>query len=183
MFTKTVERALEQAAKDLALEAGLLPDDESVTLKDEHDPLGYDDSLYAVVETRMVEAAWTLRRLPDREASFIYAKQVMWPDVKPDGIDNIPEPLTTLQARKRVRLTPKAIDRMQPTLDLLHLLPDQDDRRILFWGAWHQDGEVQSRIPWAKVRRSMRVGLSRWTLKRRYSDSIAWLSRVICMQR
>ena len=72
---------------------------------------------------------------------------------------------------------------MQPALDLLTLLPDILDRQILFWTAWHQDGEVQARVPWAKVRRSLGVSASRWTLKRRYEAGLQWLGALVALQR
>lgn len=135
------------------------------------------------VESRLVAATWTLRRLPDKERSFIKAKSVLWPEFRLNGQTDYVETLTSFQVRMQCRLTAKEIDQMQPDLDLLQLLPDMDDRKLVFWASWHQDGEVSQRIPWAKVRRSMGIDLSRWTLKRRYANSIEWLSQIIIMQK
>ncbi|WP_417464562.1 hypothetical protein [Kordiimonas sp.] len=147
------------------------------------------DMLIPVVEARMVSAAWTLRRLPDRERGFLRARQSYWPETMADGGTYAGAGLTSFQARFRARIRAEEIDAMQPTLDLLLLLPDREDREILFFGAWHQDGELGGRIPWAKVRRSLPAGkagntgnLSRWTLKRRYAGALSWLAALIALQ-
>ncbi|GHF18082.1 hypothetical protein GCM10017044_10740 [Kordiimonas sediminis] len=127
------------------------------------------------VEHRLVEATWTLRRLPDKEAGFLYSRRVLWPETVSGPEDYPNGSLSLLEARKHMRLSAAQIDRMEPSLDILRCLPDREDRRIVFWGAWHQDGEQQPRIPWAKVRRSLGSDLSRWTLKRRYQNGLDWL--------
>lgn len=134
------------------------------------------------VEARLVNATWTLRRLPDRERGMLSVRTMIWPDANASAGDYAPAPLTSLQARRRARIDPRDIDAMQPALDLLPLLPDVTDRQLLFWAAWHQDGERQVKLPWAKVRRSMGVSLSRWTLKRRYENGLKWLASIILAQ-
>lgn len=134
------------------------------------------------VESRLVTATWTLRRLPDRERGFMCMRTMMWPDAANNSGGYAPPAMTSLQARRNARIDPKDIDQMQPTLDLLALLPDLTDRQIVFWAAWHQDGERSAKIPWAKVRRSMGCDLSRWTLKRRFEAGLDWLARLICLQ-
>lgn len=138
------------------------------------------------LEARIISAAWTLRRLPDREAGFLRLRGALWPETAAGPGTYAAEGLTTVAARRRVRITGAEIDNMQPSLDLLRLLPDAQDRRLLFWAAWHQDGEKSMRIPWAKVRRSLwgnQAGsLSRWTLKRRYAESLDWLAALIMLQ-
>ncbi len=131
------------------------------------------------LEIDMVSATRTLRRLPDREAGFLKLRGALWPETASEPGSYAPDPLTSFQARRRVRITAVEIDRMQPTLDLLLLLPELDDRRLLFWAAWHQYGEVGNRIPWVKVRRSLATDLSRWTLKRKYQEALTWLARII----
>ena len=140
------------------------------------------DALIDLVEARLVNATWTLRRLPDRERGLLSMRTMIWADGHAAAGDYAPVSLTSLQARLRTRIDPKDIDRMQPTLDLLPLLPDVTDRQLLFWAAWHQDGERQAKLPWAKVRRSMGVDLSRWTLKRRYENGLKWLASIILAQ-
>lgn len=144
------------------------------------------EMLIPVVEARLVCAAWTLRRLPDRERGFLRSRGSYWPDTMADGGTYAGAGLTSFQARFRARIQADEIDAMQPTLDLLLLLPDREDREILFFGAWHQDGETGGRIPWAKVRRSLsgkkNGNLSRWTLKRRYSSALSWLAALIALQ-
>ncbi|WP_308908955.1 hypothetical protein [Pseudokordiimonas caeni] len=148
-------------------------------------PVKADASLMAAfVEERMIDAVWTLRRMPDREAGLLYSRQILWPDMKVDRNTAVPAALGRVATAKRIPAEPRSIDLMQPVLDLLRLLPDVEDRRIIFWGAWHQDGMRQERMPWAKVRRSLTGhlggerarGLSRWTLKRRYDDSLGWIA-------
>ncbi|WCL55081.1 hypothetical protein [Gimibacter soli] len=154
-----------------------------------HDmPVKTDASLTAAfLEVRMIDAVWTLRRMPDREAGLLYSRQILWPDMKVDRHTAVPAALGRVAAAKRIPAEPRSIDLMQPVLDLLRLLPDVEDRRIVFWGAWHQDGVRQERMPWAKVRRSLSghlgaeraKGLSRWTLKRRYDDGLGWIARLL----
>ena len=140
------------------------------------------DRLVPRLEARLVNATWTLRRLPDREAGFRKMKGCLWPEMQAESTSYAPASQTSFQARRSVRLTAREIDEMQPALDLLLLLPDLVDRRILFWAAWHQDGETLDRVPWAKVRRSLGLSLSRWTLKRRYENSLLWLAGLISLQ-
>lgn len=134
------------------------------------------------LEMRFVSASWTLRRLPDREAGFLRMRGALWPEAASEPGTYARESLTSFQARRRVRITAVEIDQMQPTLDLLLLLPEIEDRQLLFWAAWHQDGECSTRIPWAKVRRSLDVSWSRWTLKRRYNGALNWLAGLVEIQ-
>jgi len=139
-------------------------------------------ALIHVIEKRMVSATWVLRRLPDKERGFLRMKGALWPETTSDASSYPRDSMSVFEARRRVRISAQEIDHMQPSLDLLLLLPDLTDRHIVFWTAWHQDGEVQTRIPWAKVRRSMGVNLSRWTLKRRYEAALQWLSALVALQ-
>ncbi len=138
------------------------------------------------LELKMVRAAWTLRRMPDRESSFLKMRGALWPDTQCEPGAYPSEILSNFEARRRLRISAKEIDEMQPMLDLLLLLPDLTDRQIVFWTAWHQDGERQARIPWVKIRRSLLAGenkgLSRWTLKRRYAAALDWLAALVLLQ-
>lgn len=140
------------------------------------------DQMKQRVETRLVAAAWTLRRTPDRERGFLHMRTMMWPDAAAEAGTYASQDMTALQARRSVRLSPQEIDQMQPALDLLQLLPDTVDRKLVFWACWHQDGEVQVKIPWAKVRRSLDSTQSRWTMKRRYDNGLRWLASIILAQ-
>lgn len=140
------------------------------------------DQMTQRVEARLVAASWTLRRMPDREKGFLHMRTMMWPDAAAEAGTYAPPDMTALQARRRVRLSPQEIDQMQPALDLLQLLPDPLDRKLLFWACWHQDGEVQVKIPWAKVRRSLDSTQTRWTMKRRYNNGLRWLASIILAQ-
>jgi len=125
------------------------------------------------VEIALVEATWTLRRLPDPERAVLYRSNTYWPEYGYDypGAGD-PNGLYKNEPSKFSRPTATEIDDMQPALDLLHRLPDLDDRRLVFWAAWHQCGEPGGRVPWARVRRALKVDLSRWTLKRRYVEAL-----------
>lgn len=147
-------------------------------------PAGYSDAaLAAEIERRLVSAAWTLRRLPDKERGFLRLRNSVWPEGAPEPGDYPGEDIGYFASRKRGRISAPEIDAMQPALDLLTLLPDVQDRKILFWAAWHQNGEPQSRIPWVKVRRSLDSNASRWTLKRRYAAGLKWLAALVNLQR
>lgn len=134
------------------------------------------------VEARLVNAAWVLRRLPDKEKGFLHMRTMLWPEslAEPGAYPVLD--MSNFEARRRVRISAAEIDNMQPALDLLQLLPDVTDRQLLFWACWHQEGEVQARVPWVKVRRSMGANLSRWTLKRRYEGALLWLAALIALQ-
>ncbi|UTW56152.1 hypothetical protein [Kordiimonas sp. SCSIO 12610] len=147
---------------------------------DSHDSLV--ETLKDRVEARLINATWTLRRMPDREAGFLYARQSIWPETVMSKYTDMPAKLSSLQTRKKIRPNAREIDDMQPALDLLLLLPDVADRKLLFWAAWHQAGEKQTRIPWAKVRASLQTNASRWTMKRKYDDGLKWLASIIALQ-
>ncbi len=139
-------------------------------------------ALMAQVEFRLISAAWTLRRLPSKDTGYLKMRGMMWPDTPAQAGDYAAADMTAMQARRAARISATDVDQMQPALDLLQLLPDVADRKLVFWAAWHQDGERQAKIPWARVRRSMDSSLSRWTLKRRYENSLKWLSSIILAQ-
>lgn len=139
-------------------------------------------ALLPVLEARFVAATWTLRRLPDRESAFSRMRGSLWPEMLADGGTYATAGLTSFQARMRARPTAAEIDAMQPTLDLLLLLPDVEDRRIIFYACHFQDGETGGRIPWAKVRRATGLNLSRWTFKRRFEAGLRWLVSLIFLQ-
>lgn len=179
MTRRSVEHTLTKTCRNLAAETSeralIMPQ----TDMDHHD---LTDRVRDRVEERLINAAWTLRRMPDREAGFLYARQSIWPETVMSKYTSMPAKLSNLQTRKKIRPNPSEIDEMQPALDLLLLLPDVADRKLLFWAAWHQNGEKQTRIPWAKVRASTQTTASRWTLKRKYDDGLKWLASIIALQ-
>jgi hypothetical protein len=189
MNRRPIERALAKTCKDLAAEmqgAQACPKEKPETQKEDGgESVSRDDlteQLSQKVEARLINAAWTLRRLPDREAGFLFARQAIWPETVANKYTAMPAKLSNFQTRKKIRPNPREIDEMQPALDLLLLLPDVEDRKLLFWAAWHQNGEKQTRIPWAKVRNSIQTTASRWTLKRKYDDGLKWLGSIIALQ-
>jgi len=140
------------------------------------------EELVTKIETRMVNAAWVLRRLPDKEKGFQYMKGMLWPESLPEPGTYPALDMSSFEARRRVRITAKEIDEMQPAFDMLLLLPDLTDRQLVFWACWHQEGEAQAKLPWAKVRRSLGSNMSRWTMKRRYDGALKWLAALIALQ-
>lgn len=140
------------------------------------------EDLAPKVEARLVNAAWVLRRMPDKENGFRRMRTMLWPEAAAEPGTYTALDMSSFEAKRRMQISAVEVDNMQPALDLLQLLPDVADRRLLFWACWHQDGEVQARIPWAKVRCSMGVTLSRWTMKRRYEGALLWLAALIALQ-
>lgn len=138
--------------------------------------------LMGVIEEKLVNATWVLRRMPDRERGFLKMRGALWPEMQNEAGRYPRASMSSFEARWKTRISAAEVDAMQPMLDLLLLLPDVSDRHLIFWAAWHQDGEVQTRVPWAKVRRSMGVNLSRWTFKRRYEAALTWLAALIILQ-
>lgn len=187
--TNRTHRPATAAAKEFALDISRKTTGKQQTkqqhLGDGTEPSAHEQAvgqLVQRVEERLVAATWTLRRTPDRERGFLHMRTMMWPDTAAEAGTYAPPAMTALQARRNVRLSPQEIDQMQPALDLLQLLPDPADRKLVFWACWHQDGEVQVKVPWAKVRRSMDSAQSRWTMKRRYANSLRWLASIILAQ-
>jgi len=143
----------------------------------------------AQVEAHLVEAAWTMRRLPDKERAWLYGSTVMWPAFRSTASDAFGGPsMSALQQSLRTRPTPKQIDGYQPILDWLQMLPDTTDRRVIFWAAWHLNGlsraSEREPLPWGKVRQSLGVtngerGYSRWSLKRRHSSGLQLIAGVL----
>ncbi len=167
------DRDLQKTARSLKDEIRTASDDSSNNKK---------AAIITLLETRMVNAAWVLRRMPDREKGFLRLRGAIWPETMPEPGTYPRQSMSAFEARRRVRISASEIDTMQPTLDLLLLLPDVSDRKLVFWAAWHQEGETGGRIPWVKVGRSLGSNLSRWTLKRRYSASLQWLAALIALQ-
>lgn len=181
--SQTTDRPATIAARQLAQEVPVARKSNETSAKAAANKYQQDAEMLASrVEARLVAATWTLRRMPDREKNFLHMRTMMWPDAVAEAGTYAPQEMTALQARRNVRLSPQEIDQMQPALDLLQLLPDPADRKLLFWVSWHQDGEVQVKLPWAKVRRSMECGQSRWTMKRRYQNGLQWLASIILAQ-
>ena len=140
------------------------------------------------VEAFLVEATWTLRRLPDKEKAWLYGSSVMWPAHAVQGIDGYGRDLSPFMQRLKTSPAPRQIDRYQKILDWLQMLPDTTDRRVVFWACWHLNGEARTSerdpLPWGRVRNSMGVGdgqrgYSRWALKRRHAGSLVLIAAVL----
>ena len=141
------------------------------------------------VEAFLVEATWTLRRLPDKERAWLYGSTVMWPATMPGGFEGYGRGVeSSLMQRRRSSPMPKEIDRYQGVLDWLQWLPDVTDRRVIFWACWHLAGIARSKdsdaLPWGRVRASMGIqsgarGYSRWALKRRHASSLLFIAKIL----
>ena len=171
-MNKLLQDAFGDACSDLAVEMGQKPRQHDI------------DAITANVETRLVSAAWALRRMPDKEAGWL-ASVSATPTPPAD-----PEEADYFKTRLSARISAKAVDDMQPALDLLLMLPDTRDRQLLFWASWHQAGELLTRIPWGPVRVSMvrHSPLNNYTarssksLKRYYDNSLEFLAHCIANQ-
>ena len=152
----------------------------------------------AKVQDALCLAMWTLRRMPDREMGWLYGSdRAKWPEVRKDyhGDTNPAVPKgTKLQPTKgreidyatqvllKSRPTAAEITAMQPALDMLQLLPDIADKKLLSAVAWHWDGEVGGSIYWDAVRPWLKGRLATAhsrTLKRHYDRSLDWLAVLV----
>lgn len=152
----------------------------------------------ARVQDSLVQAMWTLRRIPDPEMAWLYgADRAKWPDARKDyhGESNPPAPKgAKLQPTKGKELdyatqallkqmpTAAEIDAMQPALDMLQLLPDIGDKKLVSAVAWHFDGEAGNYIYWDAVRPWLKgrlVTAHQRTLKRHYDRALDWLAQLV----
>ena len=135
------------------------------------------DALLAQTESNIIEAVWTLRRLPDPDSRWLKGYKSPWPHMAEDRHTAHPIPVSPLRMSLGVRPSRREIDDCQDGLDLLLRLPDIVDRKLMYWAAYHQNGERGRRIPWHLVRRALRVTWSRWTLRRRYRNALKWIAQ------
>lgn len=154
------------------------------------------------LETALCQAFWTLRRLPDRELGWIYGSdRAKWPEVRKDyHRDHNPPPPkgATLQPTNgrdmdyatqvlvKIRPTAAEISAMQPALDMLQLLPDNADKKLVSAVLWHWQGEPGGYIYWAEIRPWLRgrlVTAHRRTLMRHYERSLDWLAQLVLISK
>jgi len=170
MLRNILREAVADGCSDFAAESGHAP---SV------------DVLRANIEMRLVRAAWTLRRMPDREKGWLLGGNA-WPEIRKERPTDYKEDVSVFEVRLKGRLTKVEVDDMEPTLDMLLLLPDVQDRQLLFWASWAQEGELLPRIPWKRVKEMMKdsryAGLSRTTLWRYHQRALDWLAAVAAMK-
>lgn len=136
-----------------------------------------------MVEAKLVSAAWTLRKIPDKDDGFFCVKTVVWPAYK---ISYNPfYKLSKSHAQGRVGMpTPREIDLYMDILAWLEMLPDLNDRQIVFWAVWHLNGVARQsfseRMPWKKIGASLYpLSLSRVQLWRRHKAGLTLISQVL----
>lgn len=109
------------------------------------------------VEAFMVEAVWTLERLPDQEHNWLMVR-AMWPAHKTlyaDDDQRNPDALARRQAPSA-----RAVSRYEAVLNWLRLVPDPADRRIVFVACltrcgeprYWQTGRARNYFDWDDVR-------------------------------
>lgn len=134
------------------------------------------------VEAYLVEAAWTLRKLPDPEVGYLKVKTMIWEGVEAES-RSIYVPKNRLVSRKDLP-SPKEIDRFMDILGWLEMVPEKLDRKILFWAAWHMHGvarrTTREKIKWKNVVKSMYpLSLSRYQLWRRHRHGLSLIAAVL----
>lgn len=126
-----------------------------------------------VVEARLVEATWTLYRLPGEQRP----RGVFWPDYPEERRDRWGRAVENEGRWDHIRVRPavpssREIDRMLPTLDWLNSLP-RDQARIVFAAAMSKRGEARRNVSWRRVREwTQETALSVRSLQLRYVDGL-----------
>jgi len=120
------------------------------------------------IEERLVEAAWTLARLPDRERAWIYGQTrhgMDYVNERSDDEDAVPRPM------RPAAPSPGAISRWSEALDWLRCLsPEQ--ARLVFGAVLSRRGDMARRISWEKVRRLSGLQVSRQRLSVLYDRAL-----------
>lgn len=124
------------------------------------------------VETRIVEAVWTLARLPDSDSgprscgiAYIQEPSDRWANAVEKGWEApVPRPS---------RPSPRAIDAMYQPLEWLSLL-HRPQALLVSVAAGTKCGDVERRIVWNRVRKSLPESQTQSirTLQRRYESGI-----------
>lgn len=127
------------------------------------------------VEQRLVEALWTLARLPnDKGIGFASRNGVGYLDERADLYANAVAAGGWLTIPPRpAPPTAKAIDGMHEPLEWLRLL-DREQARLLTAGATFRRGDMAKYISWSRIRVKVPeyAGLSIRTLQRRYEQAL-----------
>lgn len=126
------------------------------------------------VEQRLVEALWTLARLPnDRAIGFASRHGVGYLDERADLYANAVENggwLTT--APRPAPPSARAIDAMHEPLEWLRYL-DRPIAKLLMEGALSKRGDVANQVRWSRIRKKLDMEhLTVRTLQRRYESGL-----------
>jgi hypothetical protein len=126
------------------------------------------------VEQRLVEALWTLARLPnDRGIGFAQRNGVGYLDERADLYANAVANGGWLTVAPRpAPPSARAIDAMHEPLDWLRML-DRAQARLLTEGAMSRRGDMANPVRWSKIRKKLEMEhLTVRTLQRRYEAAV-----------
>lgn len=141
------------------------------------------DAVRRNIEYRLARAYLTLVRLPDSEWAWLKnSDRACWPSYWSGYHDGDDIERTAFETLMKTSPSRQDISDMQPALDLLQLLPDPADRKLVAAVATWFLGEPTDRIYWEPVKARLEGRLavaSKWTLKRRYNSAMDTLT--ICV--
>jgi hypothetical protein len=126
------------------------------------------------VEQRLVEALWTLARLPnDRGIGFAQRNGVGYMDERADLYANAVANGGWLTVEPRpAPPSARAIDAMHEPLDWLRML-DRCQAKLLTEGAMSRRGDMANPVRWSKIRKKLEMEhLTVRTLQRRYEAAV-----------
>ena len=137
-------------------------------------------ALAHMVEARIVEAAWTLARLPDRERGWLYHKHngLSYVQERPDRWANAVDPASGREIGfgaappRPGSPTPKQVSRWAEALAWLQWL-SVDHGRVVFGAALSRRGDMMHRISWVKARQFSGLTVTRQRLAAIYNAGIA----------
>jgi hypothetical protein len=126
------------------------------------------------VEQRLVEALWTLARLPnDRGIGFAQRNGIGYLDERADLYANAVANGGWLTVAPRpAPPSARAIDAMHEPLDWLRML-DRAQAKLLTEGAMSRRGDMANPVRWSKIRKKLEMDhLTVRTLQRRYEAAV-----------
>lgn len=93
----------------------------------------------------MIEAAWTLRRMPDREMGLQWVRSA-WVAITPESdlaCGHESQIKSAFEVAVNIPPANHHIDRMQTILDWLRYIPHYRDRKLVFCAALSRNGEMR----------------------------------------
>jgi len=124
-------------------------------------------------ETRLIEAAWTLRCLPDPDRKYRNGTRC-----------NLPESVREAQISfgydkpKDFKVpSPAEISRYEETLDWLRIIPPVREQKFMFWAFESQRGKGKFRIQWVIPRNKSGIGGSNYHCKQLYRSWVQTMAR------
>jgi hypothetical protein len=125
------------------------------------------------IEQRLVEALWTLARLPnDRGIGFAQRNGVGYFHDYADKVEQAKAAGWLTTPPKPSPPDARAIDAMSEPLEWLRLL-DRGNAKLLSEGAMSRRGDMANPVRWSKIRKSLEMEhLTIRTLQRRYEQAL-----------